>query len=80
MANLLAASPGCQVLELVNPAYAPPYLATTLASVGASLGRWGAEETPPPLADLLYAGPLEWPIHAGPAERAISSLLECLDP
>lgn len=79
MANLLAASAGTRVLELVNPAYAPPYLATTLAAVGCQRWGWAAAATPEPLAQLLYAGALEWPIAPGPIAETRPSLLAALD-
>ncbi|MFU8884506.1 MAG: glycosyltransferase family 61 protein [Cyanobacteriota bacterium] len=80
MANLLAVAPGSRVLELVNPAYAPPYLATTLAALGAVRQGWPAQPTSDPLATLLYAGPLEFPIDPGPLDTTIPALLEALDP
>jgi hypothetical protein len=61
MANLLLLSEPPPVLELTNPAYAPPYF----ASLPQRERRLGAA-TPGVLQDLLYAGPLEWPIDLPP--------------
>lgn len=68
MANLVAAAPGSTLLELVNPGYAPPYFATVQAAVG--VARWGhaGSATADPLAQLLYSGPLEYPIDLGPPD------------
>jgi capsular polysaccharide biosynthesis protein len=61
MANLLLLGEPPPVLELANPAYAPPYFAA-LPQRKCRLG----EATPDVLQDLLYAGPLEWPIDLPP--------------
>lgn len=79
MANLLAAPANSRLLELVNPGYAPPYLATTLAVLGVERRGWPAQATAEPLTALLYAGPLEWPIDAGPPQVAVPALLEAID-
>ena len=54
------------MLELANPAYAPPYFATLIASGGLRHQRQLGAATPQVLQDLLYAGPLEWPIDLPP--------------
>jgi hypothetical protein len=61
MANLLLLAEPPPVLELANPAYAPPYF----AALPQRKCRLGAA-TPEVLQDLLYAGPLEWPIDLPP--------------
>jgi hypothetical protein len=61
MANLLLLGEPPPVLELANPAYAPPYF----AALPQRKCRLGAA-TPEVLQDLLYAGPLEWPIDLPP--------------
>jgi hypothetical protein len=61
MANLLLLSEPPPVLELANPAYAPPYFATL-----PQRERYLGAATPEVLQDLLYAGPLEWPIDLPP--------------
>ena len=61
MANLLLLSEPPPVVELANPAYAPPYF----AALPQHERRLGAS-TPEVLQDLLYAGPLEWPIDLPP--------------
>jgi len=61
MANLLLLSEPPPVLELANPAYAPPYF-SALPQRELRLGA----ATPGVLQDLLYAGPLEWPIDLPP--------------
>jgi len=61
MANLLLLSEPPPVVELANPAYAPPYF----AALSQRERRLGAT-TPEVLQDLLYAGPLEWPIDLPP--------------
>lgn len=81
MVNLVAGPPGSALLELVNPGYAPPYFATTLAATGIS--RWGhaGRATADPLARLLYSGPLEQPIDLGPPHGAqLQTLLSLIDP
>ena len=66
MANLLLMPPGSEVIELMNPGYQPPYITSLLASANQRhRSRLGAI-TPQILQDLLYAGPLEWPIDLDP--------------
>jgi hypothetical protein len=66
MVNLLLAPAGAELVELANPAYAPPYFAALIGSSGLRHQcRLGAA-TPRVLQDLLYAGPLEWPIDLSP--------------
>jgi hypothetical protein len=66
MVNLLLAPPGTELLELANPAYAPPYFSSLIASGGLRHQRRLGAATPQVLQDLLYAGPLEWPIDLSP--------------
>jgi hypothetical protein len=66
MVNLLLTPAGGELLELANPAYAPPYFASLIASVGLRHERRLGAATPQVLQDLLYAGPLEWPIDLPP--------------
>jgi hypothetical protein len=66
MVNLLLAPAGAELLELANPVYAPPYFATLIASGGLRHQRQLGAATPQVLQDLLYAGPLEWPIDLPP--------------
>ena len=66
MVNLLLAPPGAELLELANPGYAPPYFASLIASGGLRHQRRLGAATPQVLQDLLYAGPLEWPIDLPP--------------
>ena len=61
IANLLLLRDPPPLLELANPAYAPPYFAA-LPQRRRQLGA----ATPQVLQDLLYAGPLEWPIDLPP--------------
>ena len=70
MANLLLLPPDARVLELANPAYAPPYFASLMATGGLRHQRQLAAATPAVLQDLLYIGPLEWPIDAPPPSPA----------
>lgn len=65
MVNLLAAAGQTPVLELVNPAYAPPYFASVIASANLHRHALAGQSTAEPLSRLLYSGPLEWPIELG---------------
>jgi len=77
MVNLLAAAPGSPVLELVNPAYAPPYYDALMEQRGLQHRRLPAAATPLPLQEWLYEGPLAWPIDlqpgASPAAEALAA-------
>ena len=66
MANLLLLQRDAEVVELANPAYAPHYFASLLASGALRHQRQLGAATPQVLQDLLYAGPLEWPIDLPP--------------
>ena len=66
MANLLLAPAGAELLELANPAYAPPYFASLIASGDLRHQRRLGAATSQVLQDLLYAGPLEWPVDLPP--------------
>jgi len=66
MANLLLLPPGSEVLELANPAYAPPYFTSLIRSGRLLHRRLSGDATPAVLQQLLYAGPLEWPIDLPP--------------
>lgn len=72
MANLLLMPPGSEVIELMNPGYQPPYIASLLASAKQHHRRCLGAVTPQILQDLLYAGPLEWPLDLEPS--ALSTL------
>ena len=78
MANLLAAPVGSEVIELVNPAYQPPYFDGLIARRHLRHRKLEAGVTPLPLQEWLYAGPLAFPIdlgaHASPAAEALASL------
>ena len=66
MANLLLLPSGAQLQELANPAYSPPYFASLIASGRLQHSLQLGASTPQVLQDLLYAGPLEWPIDLPP--------------
>ena len=66
MVNLLLLPQGAEVLELANPAYAPPYFTSLIRSGGLRHRRVCGAATPAVLQQLLYAGPLEWPIDCPP--------------
>ena len=66
LANLIAARPGAGVLELVNPAYQPPYFASLIDHRRLQHRRLEAAVTPWPLQELLYEGPLAFPIDLRP--------------
>ena len=62
MTNLLTMPPHCEVVELVNPAYQPPYF-NSLINRGQSRHRLlKGLPTPLPLQELLYEGPSSYPI------------------
>jgi hypothetical protein len=62
MTNLLTMPPHCEVVELVNPAYQPPYF-NSLINRGQSRHRLlTGLPTPLPLQELLYEGPSSYPI------------------
>ncbi|QEY32406.1 glycosyltransferase family 61 protein [Synechococcus sp. RSCCF101] len=65
MANLLAAATDALVVEIVNPAYAPPYFHSTLQRRGCRHLALPAAQTPLPLQELLYESPLAAPIDLG---------------
>ncbi|WP_413404371.1 MULTISPECIES: glycosyltransferase family 61 protein [unclassified Synechococcus] len=77
MANLIAASPGTEILELVNPAYQPTYFNDLIKHRRLLHHRLEAAPTPLPLQELLYEGPLSFPIDlrrgASPAAEALAS-------
>ena len=78
MANLLAAPVGSEVIELVNPAYQPPYFDGLIARRQLRHRKLETRPTPLPLQEWLYAGPLAFPIDLGtessPAAEALASL------
>ena len=78
MVNLLAAAPGSAVIELVNPAYSPPYFDSLMQQRGLQHRRLHAAATPLPLQEWLYEGPLAWPIDLRPgASPAAEALAAC---
>jgi hypothetical protein len=76
LANLIAAQPSTAVLELVNPAYQPPYFAGLMQRRQLAHQVLPAAATPWPLQELLYEGPLAFPIDlrpgGSPAAEAIA--------
>lgn len=80
MANLLAAPAGATLLELANPAYRPPYFAPLVARRGLRHRVLDAAPTPWPLQELLYEGPLAFPIDlrpgCSPAAEALAAWLD----
>jgi hypothetical protein len=62
MVTLLAAPSAAEVVELVNPNYAPPYFSALIAHRRLRHRRLVAAPTPWPLRELLYEGPLTYPI------------------
>jgi hypothetical protein len=77
MANLLAARPGTPLLELVNPAYQPPYFLPLIQRRALQHQRLEAATTPWPLQELLYEGPLAFPIDL---RAGCSAAAEALQP
>jgi capsular polysaccharide biosynthesis protein len=75
MANLIAASPGTEVLELVNPVYKPAYFKDLIEHRRLNHKRVEAASTPLPLQELLYEGPLSFPIDLRPGESAAAEAL-----
>ncbi|MBV2350366.1 glycosyltransferase family 61 protein [Synechococcus sp. HK05] len=67
MANLLLMRPKSEVIELMNPGYQPPYSTSLLVSANQRHRRCLGAVTPQILQDLLYAGPLEWPLDLEPS-------------
>lgn len=65
LVNLVAGAGQTPVLELVNPAYAPPYFATVMAAANLRRGAMAGRGTSEPLSRMLYSGPLELPIDLG---------------
>lgn len=78
MSNLLAAAPGSQLIELVNPAYQPTYFQGLIQRRRLQHQRFEAAPTPWPLQEWLYEGPMAFPIDlqpgASPAAEALASL------
>jgi len=77
MANLISARPGTEILELVNPAYQPTYFNDLIKHRRLRHRRMETAPTPLPLQELLYEGPLSFPIDlrrgASPAAEALAS-------
>ena len=78
MANLLAAAPGTEVIELVNPAYQPPYFEGLIRRRQLRYRKLEAGPTPLPLQEWLYAGPLAFPIDLGADASAAAETLASL--
>ena len=80
MANLFAAPFGSALLELVNPAYKPPYFQSLINYRNLQHKMLIAAPTPFPLQELLYEGPLAFPIDLrpglSPAAESISTWLK----
>lgn len=62
MTNLFAGKQNADLTELVNPAYSPPYFISMVRERNMRHRSHQGNKTPAILQDLLYAGPLEWPI------------------
>ena len=77
MANLIAARSGTSLLELVNPSYQPPYFDPLIQRRGLQHRRLHGATTPWPLQELLYEGPLAFPIDLRPG---CSPAAEALQP
>ena len=75
MANLIAAAPGTEVLELVNPAYKPSYFDGLIQRRQLRHRRLEAATTPLPLQEWLYEGPLSFPIDLRPGASAAAEAL-----
>lgn len=75
MANLIAAAPGTEVLELVNPAYQPSYFDGLIQRRKLHHQRLEAAPTPLPLQEWLYEGPLSFPIDLRPGASAAAEAL-----
>ena len=80
MANLIAAAPGTNVLELVNPAYQPAYFEGLLQKRQLRHQRLEAAVTPLPLQEWFYEGPLTFPIDLRPGASAAAEALASLTP
>lgn len=80
MANLIAASPGTEVLELVNPAYQPAYFEDLLERRQLRHRRLEAAVTPLPLQEWFYEGPLTFPIDLRSGASAAAEALASLTP
>ena len=65
LANLLLLPQGCDVIELVNPDYQPPYFNSLLHRRQAHHRRMPGLATPLPLQELLYENSLSLPIEMG---------------
>lgn len=80
MANLIAAAPGSELLELVNPAYQPSYFDGVIQRRQLRHRRLEAAITPLPLQEWLYEGPLTFPIDLRPGASAAAEALASLPP
>ena len=75
MANLIAAAPGAELLELVNPAYQTSYFDDLIQRRQLRHRRLEAAPTPLPLQEWLYEGPLSFPIDLRPGASAAAEAL-----
>ena len=78
MANLISATPGSRVVELVNPAYQPSYFDGLIQRRRLQYKRLEAKATPLPLQELLYEGPLAYPIDLRPGCSEAAEFLATL--
>lgn len=78
MVNLFGATSQTPVLELVNPAYAPPYFATLMAGAALPHRIHAGMNTIEVISRLLYSGSLELPIDLGPMPKALPVLRDHL--
>jgi hypothetical protein len=75
MANLISATPGTTVVELVNPAYQPSYFDGLIQRRGLQHKRLMGKATPLPLQEWLYEGPLSYPIDLRPGSSEAAEFL-----
>ena len=75
MANLLTAPLGSALLELVNPAYKPPYFQNLITYRKLQYKMAMSAPTPFPLQELLYEGPLAFPIDLRPGLSPAAELI-----
>lgn len=80
MANLLAATTGINLVELVNPAYHPPYFNSSIVRRRLHHRRLTAGATPSPLQEWLYEGPSLFPIDLRPGCSEAAEWLHSMVP
>ena len=80
LANLLAATTGIDLVELVNPAYHPPYFNSSIVRRRLHHRRLTAGATPSPLQEWLYEGPSLFPIDLRPGCSEAAEWLHSMGP